>query len=888
MKTAARFLVAVFAGLSAIASAADPSQSLYAGFYYEPDGSWHRADDGRIMPASGGVINSSMPDSAVVFVAGAPANSGLRVQHWFMFKVSDLGFDGPATGAQVEYLAPYSESLSVSWNGGNHRFNTSPVYVCARFYYMTNSVVFHAGADGVSGSTARIESQCYTNVYNLTSNGFSRTGYAFANWTNDAGVVYADGQTVSGSVLEITNNMQVVDLHAVWSPNTNGVSYALDGGSHGSSHPSSATYDVPFEVSDPTRTGYVFSGWKVTGGLYRSTGAAPQYSADGETWSSVSSDSMLCKGANGSTWFKNLNPTNGAAVALTAQWTPRTTAVHFWNNGANTGISDKNFTYGEKLKDIAPPSWNLGYRVFLGYYTEPNGQGARYWDPYGIPDASHPTWDVDADSFDLYAHYVDNDCHITYKANGGLGADVTVLFTNDMPIVLFDGSSFSRLGYELLGWDETSSAVDPKYTPGQQATFYATQGKTDITLYAIWKEYYYVSFDCNGATNETPMAVQKFAFGESKALIANEYGKVGYEFSGWATNGAAAAVQDISYADRQVVVNIAKSAGETNALFASWRPISYVAAFDASKHSAVAIAPSNCTYDVEFPLPVIPYGDGDLWKHVGWSNTLENVVYYTNEVSSVSNLCTTAGATNTLVAVWESMVGPLSEAMDIDNLAWGNVEDESHDECWKVVRDVGYGTDSCVAQTGLQSAKEFWEMSTSVTNSGTLTFWWKTSGGNASLNYYSTQGNRPSVVDTDYVGSTEWTKLSLYVEVLTGLGYNPYRTVSLSPASGNHSPAETIYIDRMTWTPDGSSAEPTEEDARDISGISFDGGVLSLSFKNADERFSYNLRGTNDLVAPLALWPVLWTTNGTGSITITPPSVPSAPQFFYYLETTAK
>lgn len=97
-----------------------------------------------------------------------------------------------------------------------------------------------------------------------------------------------------------------------------------------------------------------------------------------------------------------------------------------------------------------------------------------------------------------------------------------------------------------------------------------------------------------------------------------------------------------------------------------------------------------------------------------------------------------------------------------------------------------------------------------------------------------------------------------------------------------------MYIDQMTWTPAGEIVEPTEEDAREITDFSFDGSSMSITFTNADERFSYNLRGTNDLTAALSLWPVLWTTNGTGTITIEPPVDPAEPKMFFYLETSTR
>ena len=126
------------------------------------------------------------------------------------------------------------------------------------------------------------------------------------------------------------------------------------------------------------------------------------------------------------------------------------------------------------------------------------------------------------------------------------------------------------------------------------------------------------------------------------------------------------------------------------------------------------------------------------------------------------------------------------------------------------------------------------------------------------------------------------------MQVASGSGEGDRLAIYIGPDDGNESATDTIYIDRMTWTPKGAVVEPTDEDAREISSISLSGGVPSLTFTNADERFAYNLRGTNELVKPLSLWPILWTTNGTGVITIAPPAAPSEKKFFYYLETIAR
>ena len=100
---------------------------------------------------------------------------------------------------------------------------------------------------------------------------------------------------------------------------------------------------------------------------------------------------------------------------------------------------------------------------------------------------------------------------------------------------------------------------------------------------------------------------------------------------------------------------------------------------------------------------------------------------------------------------------------------------------------------------------------------------------------------------------------------------------------------EKLSIDHMEWIPEGSDVpvEPGPGDEREFSSLAFSGDSLFLSFPDADERFSYVLRGTNDLVAPMP-WPALFSTNGTGSITIETKILPGEPCMFYYLETTAK
>ena len=123
-----------------------------------------------------------------------------------------------------------------------------------------------------TGSTASIDATYDVN-YTLTSNGFTRAGYTFAGWTQNAdgsGTQYTDGQT-GVSNLTATNG-ETVTLYAKWTPQTYTVTLNYGMGAKGDNPASvtatmGATYasstgllssELP-TVADPS--GYYFTGW---------------------------------------------------------------------------------------------------------------------------------------------------------------------------------------------------------------------------------------------------------------------------------------------------------------------------------------------------------------------------------------------------------------------------------------------------------------------------------------------------------------------------------------------------------------------------------------------------------------------------------------------------
>ena len=138
----------------------------------------------------------------------------------------------------------------------------------------------------------------------------TKTGYTFGGWytASSGGTQITASSTVLASV---------TTLYARWTANTYSIAYSLDGGSHGTTHPSSATYDMAFYVSAPAKSGHTFTGWTVSSGLNTATA---KWGATSSASVSLTSSSTKCaNGAAGNVYFKNLRATSGG-VTLSAQW----------------------------------------------------------------------------------------------------------------------------------------------------------------------------------------------------------------------------------------------------------------------------------------------------------------------------------------------------------------------------------------------------------------------------------------------------------------------------------------------------------------------------------------------------------------------------------------
>ena len=269
----------------------------------------------------------------------------------------------------------------------------------------------------------------------------TKTGYKFTGWTitgmdttkhviggtetNDASAENVMATTFKN--LHSTDGA-TVNFKANWNPITYDINYSLNNGSEAAQ--TTAIYDVEFTVANPTKTGYTFTGWTITG-MDTTKHVIGEVTITDESKSGV----MATK-------FKNLHSTKGAKVNFEANWTAKEYTLTYDGNGTTTGVPSGNtISYGgSMLPSSNPTSSNptrTGY-LFAGWAIN------KYYDNKNHTYIFNLQNGATKDSFKA-------------RVNG-----------SDAIITVLSGTNFST---DNFGTDAAATALF---------------GDTDITVYALW------------------------------------------------------------------------------------------------------------------------------------------------------------------------------------------------------------------------------------------------------------------------------------------------------------------------------------------------------------------------------------------------------------------
>lgn len=321
-------------------------------------------------------------------------------------------------------------------------------------------------------------------------------------------------------------------------------------------------------TSVPTKSGYIFDGWKIGNSTY-SSGAnfscdtAGNYSAFAIfhkkpcKWTTATAcenanPGYKCRSTDGTCWMK------GDPISYT---------ISYNANGGSGAPGSQTKTHGTDLKLSSTKPTRSGY-TFVNWNTKSDGSGTNY--------ASGATYNTNA-NITLYAIWKTNSSGgdtttkytVSYNANGGSGTPSNQTKPQGTNLVL-SSTKPTRSGYTFVNWNTKGDGTGKSYAPG--AT-YSTDA--NLTLYAIWKtnasggpvtKKYTIKFDANGGTGTTKEVVCDY--GSKCTLTGNAFTRDGYEFTGWNTKSDG---NGVSYRDGAVVKDLSSVDGSIVTLYAKWK-----------------------------------------------------------------------------------------------------------------------------------------------------------------------------------------------------------------------------------------------------------------------------------------------------------------------------
>lgn len=430
-------------------------------FYYGLQGPYQVNID--TMPLDGakfyGPKTGSGSQTAYYYVEVLPGESGTVYYNGTTYKL-DHSDTSPGTGYYVTKEDKY-DLTGFTYKEGTENGES---YNNAKFYYTRNTynVVYVSNGETVNTVSYKYEADISNaGDYVPTTAPVGKEDYVFAGW-------YADptGQTkydFTGKKMPAQN----ITVYAKWVPPTYTVTFYDhdDNQVYALTIAKGAKFDesqVPVITLDEGET---FLGWKLQDGT--------PFNLDTEI---------------------NRNYDLYAHVGSTKGY-----RVQYEGGEDTTGaapLDDTNYAEGSYADVKLPGDLAKADKVFLGWALKEDAQKADYQP--GDKLLIKADMDVNGDGvITLYAVWGPKPATttLTYDANYD-GAnpktklheleDGTTILPNNAQIKLYGADTFTRPGYELIGWNVDQNAEKPTYQPGDEVIV-DNLGENGNVLYAVWK-----------------------------------------------------------------------------------------------------------------------------------------------------------------------------------------------------------------------------------------------------------------------------------------------------------------------------------------------------------------------------------------------------------------
>ena len=441
----------------------------------------------------------------------------------------------------------------------------------------------------------------------LATNIFTRGGYAFGGWTNEAAnACLRDGDTLrirskAGSVFK---GNTAVRLQAIWEELSYSVMFEANGGDGDMDSVPKEGETNYFAVIEHlpscgfSREGYEFAGW----GL-EADATYPDYADE----ASVSNKS--------------------GTVTLYALWEAHGYEVRFDAAGGDGSMDAQSFVYGEAQALEANGYVRDGYG-FAGWAAD---DGRLFADGETI---SNLTAEAGA-TVTLHAVWEPHGYSVSFEA-GGAGGRMARLDLEYGEETVLPANGFYKTGWAFAGWKALDGRVFADCATVSNLT--AEAGAT-VTLTAQWVREYELVYVDGCETNRVAAAA-----GEMVALGTPE-ARTGWTFAGWATSATAAA----AYAGGTEVSALTGVGGTEVGLWAVWSPNAYEIRFEPGEGDGF-MSTLVVKYDSQVTLPRCIFTNGKA-RFANWLDAATGETY--EDGATVSNLASEDGAVVTLQAIWD-------------------------------------------------------------------------------------------------------------------------------------------------------------------------------------------------------------------------------------------
>lgn len=375
-------------------------------------------------------------------------------------------------------------------------------------------------------------------------------------------------------------------------PATYEITYALYGGENSSANPAQYIQGSSVTLAAPTRADYTFDGWYLESTF--------------------------------STKVDQISAEDSGNLTLHAKWIPnRYTVSYILDGGTNSDENPDQYVYGT---GAALHEASKEHFTFDGWYLD---------DTFTTKVTSLTA--TDSGNITLYAKWLPNQYTISYVLDGGTNSeDNPTKFTYGQTVVLQDPA---KEGSTFAGW-YCDSTFETKITE------ITKENSGDMTLYALWKSAYSITYVLDGGRNN-PRNPSEYIPGD--VIPLQSASKAYNTFDGWYLEPTF---------DTKVTGIQGTDSGDLT-LYAKWIPFSYTITYELNKGE-----------NSKNNLDTYSYGDSfTLEAPTRENHTFDGWYLESSFKNRVENISSVSSGNITLYAKWHlSQLNIPGEGMD--NMIW--------------------------------------------------------------------------------------------------------------------------------------------------------------------------------------------------------------------------